>query len=137
MQVNLWKLYALNLLKRQTKCLLSDAPFVAEKSPEIVCLPGFAQIRWGSLQRSLDHPARLRDLILKRGEGAEGRCWKGRSGEIMERRTVKEEGRKWGIGGDGWKGRREEIAYLQMAFNPVFRHAKIIKIHQDVPELSA
>jgi len=60
-QVNLWKIYTLNLPKLLRKCLLSSASFLAQKSPEI----GSA----GELTAPPDPVVRLRSLPPKGGEG--------------------------------------------------------------------
>jgi len=70
---------ALNLPK--LKCLLSSVSFLIQKSPEIVCRPGSAHTRWGSLQRSPRHSSWIKGLLLKiveRGKkGRKERGWEG------------------------------------------------------------
>jgi len=70
---------------------LSDASFLAQKSPEIVC--------WPRLQRSPDPRAGLRGLLLKGGEGE--REWRGRGEKGGDRRRYEREGK--GMDGLGRK----------------------------------
>jgi len=66
--------------------LSPEGLFLAQNAPKIVCRPGSARTRWGSLQRS-DRLAEFKGPTSKEGDGSEegsgGKKGEGRGGEAL------------------------------------------------------
>jgi len=68
--------------------LSPEGLFSAQNAPQIVCRPGSARTRWGSLQRSPDPLSGLREPTSKKRKGRGGESGK----EGKEREGIRMEG---------------------------------------------
>ena len=88
--------------KTQSKQLLSGAWFYVLNTPKIVCRPGSARTRWGSLQRSPISPSWIMGKGGERGEGRAAGQERGRGERGGKRKRGGSEGKEAGRMGGEW-----------------------------------